>query len=148
MHLFLWLSSISFREGNVNPFQYSCMENPTDRGAWWAAVHGVAKSRTWLKRLSSSSSNRGRMRKHNFHCSLKVEGITDDQRERVSGQPKHRSVPLRDWVLNSEFPGLNLHVGPLGDYFFLKWELPCMILQDMFDVCRYVDRRIAIKPVD
>ena len=32
-------------EGNGNPLQYSCLENPMDRGAWWAAVHGVAKSR-------------------------------------------------------------------------------------------------------
>ena len=36
------------REGNDNPLQYSCLENPMDRGAWWAAVHGVAKSRTQL----------------------------------------------------------------------------------------------------
>ena len=36
-------------EGNGNPLQYSCLENPTDRGAWWAAVHGVAKSRTQLR---------------------------------------------------------------------------------------------------
>ena len=35
-------------EGNGNPIQYSCLENPMDGGAWWAAVHGVAKSRTWL----------------------------------------------------------------------------------------------------
>ena len=35
-------------EGKGNPLQYSCLENPMDRGAWWAAVHGVAKSRTWL----------------------------------------------------------------------------------------------------
>ena len=35
-------------EGNGNPLQYSCLENPTDRGAWWATVHGVAKSRTRL----------------------------------------------------------------------------------------------------
>jgi len=33
-------------EGNGNPLQYSCLENPMDRGAWWAAVHGVAKSQT------------------------------------------------------------------------------------------------------
>ena len=43
-------------EGNGNPLQYSCLENPRDRGAWWAAVHGVAQSQTRLKRLSSSSS--------------------------------------------------------------------------------------------
>ena len=35
-------------EGNGNPLQYSCLENSMDRGAWWATVHGVAKSRTWL----------------------------------------------------------------------------------------------------
>ena len=35
-------------EGNGNPLQYSCLENPTDRGAWWATVHEVAKSRTHL----------------------------------------------------------------------------------------------------
>ena len=33
-------------EGNGNPLQYSCLENPTDRGAWWATVHGVAKRQT------------------------------------------------------------------------------------------------------
>ena len=41
-------------EGNGNPLQCSCLENPRDGGAWWAAVYGVAHSRTWLKRLSSS----------------------------------------------------------------------------------------------
>ena len=43
-------------EGNGNPLQCSCLENPRDRGSWWAAVYGVAQSWTWLKRLSSSSS--------------------------------------------------------------------------------------------
>ena len=43
-------------EGNGTPLQYSCLENPMDGGAWWAAVYGVAQSRTQLKRLSSSSS--------------------------------------------------------------------------------------------
>ena len=37
-----------YREGNDNPLQYSCLENPIDGGAWEAAVHGVAESRTWL----------------------------------------------------------------------------------------------------
>ena len=40
-------------KGNGNPLLYSCLEKPTDRGAWWAAVHGVAKSGTWRKRLST-----------------------------------------------------------------------------------------------
>ena len=38
-----------FGEGNGTPLQYSCLENPMDGGAWWAAVYGVAQSRTRLK---------------------------------------------------------------------------------------------------
>ena len=38
--------------GHGNPLQYSCLENPMDRGAWWTTVHGVAKNRTLLKQLS------------------------------------------------------------------------------------------------
>ena len=44
-------------EGNGNPLQCSCLENPRDGGAWLAAVYGVTQSQTWLNRLSSSSSN-------------------------------------------------------------------------------------------
>ena len=55
LHFHFSLSCIG--EGNGNPLQGSCLENPRDGGAWWAAVYGVAQSRTRLKRLSSSSSN-------------------------------------------------------------------------------------------
>ena len=41
-------------EGKGNPLQYSCLENPMDRGAWWATVHGVAKSRTRLSDFTST----------------------------------------------------------------------------------------------
>ena len=50
------LPNIPTGEGNGNTLQYSCLENPMDRGAWWAAICGVAQSRTRLKRLSSSSN--------------------------------------------------------------------------------------------
>ena len=55
VHFYL-ISYISCREGNGNPFQYSCLENPRNGGAWWAAVYGVTQSWTRLKQLSSSSS--------------------------------------------------------------------------------------------
>ena len=45
-------------EVNSNPLQCSCLENPRDGGAWWAAIYGVAQSWTRLKRLSSSSSSK------------------------------------------------------------------------------------------
>ena len=54
LHFHFSLSYIG--EGNGNPLQCSCLENPRDGGAWWAAVYGVAQSQTRLKRLSSSSS--------------------------------------------------------------------------------------------
>ena len=56
LHFRFSLSCIG--EGNGNPLQCSCLENPRDGGAWRAAVCGVAQSRTRLKRLSSSSSSR------------------------------------------------------------------------------------------
>ena len=55
-----WATSLSLSctgEGNGNPFQYSCLENPRDGGAWWAAVYGVTQSQKRLKWLSSSSSS-------------------------------------------------------------------------------------------
>ena len=55
LHIHFSLSCIG--EGNGNPLQCSCLENPRDGQAWWAAIYGAAQSRTRLKRLSSSSSS-------------------------------------------------------------------------------------------
>ena len=55
LHFDFSLSCIG--EGNGNPLQCSCLENPRDGGAWWAAVYGVAQSRTCMGQLSSSSSS-------------------------------------------------------------------------------------------
>ena len=55
LHFHFSLSCIG--EGNGNPLQCSCLENPRDGGAWWAAIYGVAQSRTRLKWCSSSSSS-------------------------------------------------------------------------------------------
>ena len=53
-----WVRSLGWEdspgEGNGNPLQYSCLENPMDRGAWWATVHGVTKSRTRLNDFTHS----------------------------------------------------------------------------------------------
>ena len=50
------MAVLGLGEGNGNPLQCSCLENPRDRGAWWAAVYGVAQSQTRLKRLSGSGA--------------------------------------------------------------------------------------------
>ena len=64
LHFHFSLSCIG--EGNGNPFQCSCLENPRDGVAWWAAVYGVAQSRTRLKQLSSSSMCLPRERKNKY----------------------------------------------------------------------------------
>ena len=63
-HFSLWCTG----EGNGNPLQCSCLENPRHGGAWWAAVYGVTQSRTRLKRLSSSSSS--------FYCAQWVACVS------------------------------------------------------------------------
>ena len=50
--LFNMLSRLVIGEGDSTPLQYSCLENPMDGGAWWAAVHGVARSWTWLSNFT------------------------------------------------------------------------------------------------
>ena len=70
-----WATSLSLSctgEGNGNPLQCSCLENPRDGGAWWAAIYGVTQSQTRLKQLSSSSSNS----QNNNEKSNKIGGIT------------------------------------------------------------------------
>ena len=57
LHFHFSLSRIG--EGNGNPLQCSCLENPRNGGAWWAAIYGVTQGLTRLKRLSSSSSSKG-----------------------------------------------------------------------------------------
>ena len=67
LHFCFSLSCIG--EGNGNPLQCSCLENPRDGGAWWAAVYGVAQSQTRLKWLSSSSSSiQQKINISNFIC--------------------------------------------------------------------------------
>ena len=65
LHFHFSLSCIG--EGHGNPLQCSCLENPRDGGAWWAAVSGVAQSRTRLKRLRSNSSS-SRTSYNSFIC--------------------------------------------------------------------------------
>ena len=71
LHFHFSLSYIG--EGNGNPLQCSCLENPRDGEAWWAAVYGVAQNRTLLKRLSSSSSSRA-LGEQEGQCS--VQGVS------------------------------------------------------------------------
>ena len=58
-----WVQSLGWEDplegGHGNPLQYSCLENPMDRGTWWATVHGVTESQTQLKQLSTHACTHG-----------------------------------------------------------------------------------------
>ena len=59
-----------FREGNGTPLQYSCLENPMDEGAWWAAVHRVTKSRTRLSDFTFTFHFHALMKEMATHSSV------------------------------------------------------------------------------
>ena len=80
----------SIREGNGTPLQYSCLENPMDRGPWWAAVHGVTKSRTRLSDFNFT---------FHFHA-LEQEMATHSSLVFLPGESQGRGslVGCRLWV--------------------------------------------------
>ena len=62
--------NLLWNEGNGTPLQYSCLENPMDGGAWWAAVHGVAKSVTWLSDFTFTFHFHALEKEMATHCSV------------------------------------------------------------------------------
>ena len=101
-----WLnfhSSLScIGEGNGNPLQCSCLENPRDRGVWWAAVYGVTQSQTRLKWLSSSRSS-------------SIFFAAEDE-ETWYSQQKQKLEPTVAQILNSLLPN--------SDSNWRKWGKP------------------------
>ena len=89
-------------EGNGNPLQCSCLENPRDGGAWWAAVYGVTQSWTWLKRLSSSSSSigfgEGNGNPLQYSC---LENFMDRITWRAIVHAVKKKSVQNDWVTNA-----------------------------------------------
>ena len=83
---------ISPGEGNGNPLQYSCLENPMDRGAWQATVHRVTKSQTWLNNFT------GKEKKSQILPRI----CTAFPGKRPQSLPAVRSPDCRHWVSNSE----------------------------------------------
>ena len=75
LHFHFSLSCIG--EGNGNPLQCSCLENPRDGGAWWAAVYGVTQSWTQLKRLSSSSKEK-HWKENKNQCNIYLREKVED----------------------------------------------------------------------
>ena len=78
-------------EGNGSPLQHSCLENPVDGGAWWAAAYGAAQSRTRLKRLSSSSNSKETHTIDDLICKT-------EKRRRRRGQTHGHQEKKGEWM--------------------------------------------------
>ena len=120
LHFHFSLSCIG--EGNGNPLQCCCLENPRDEGSWWAAVYGAAQSRTRLKRLSSSSSSLDQFKKFIGFCghniidyilklkslAVKIINVTSDRvegghiSERIALEVKDMDGKLQHVYMNRE----------------------------------------------
>ena len=124
-----WIVVLCIGEGNGNPLQCSCLENPRDGRAWWADVYGVTESRTQLKWLSSSSSSIPRMvnvykcagsRRETFHSWQRSWGRRLGIRK---GGIKPRECP---WIFSSIYPQKNQSLPTL---------LPCALTSDFTGSC-------------
>ena len=112
-----WVTSLSLScigEGNGNPLQCSCLENPRDREAWWAAVSGVAQSRTQLKRLSSSSIWVGPGQEHSILFAVLVRSSCQSgTAELFSAAPS--------WICGCQWKTSRVFNGSSG----LEWVVQC-----------------------
>ena len=106
LHFHFSLSCIG--EGNGNPLQCSCLEHPRDWGAWWAAVYGVAQSRTRLKRLSSSSSRKALSPREVFQSPTRP---AEGPRDRGNGADVESRTVLETSCLSAYLETLILHEG-------------------------------------
>ena len=135
LHFHFSLSCIG--EGNGNPLQCSCLENPRDGGAWWAAICGVAQSRTRLKRLSSSSSSSMSQCPDKALQSLSLACPSISISALASLLP-HSISSTQTFLLFFSNTGHAVSLGCLDRIFSLPGTLYCQILAWLVPVCLYI----------
>ena len=104
---FLRLNNIPFGEGNGTPLQYSCLENPMDGGAWWAAIHGVVKSRTRLRDFTFTfhlHALEKEMTTHSIVLAWRIPGMVEPWWAAVCGVTKSRTRLKRLSSSSSNIP--------------------------------------------
>ena len=116
----LHFSLLCIGEGNGNPLQCSCLENPRDEGAWWAAVYGVAQSQTRLKRLSSSN-RRSSSASQTLHTGI-TQGSCFWCRFWLAG-PKGCGLVMLRVCISHQLPGGGGAAGPWSTFWVDLWNI-------------------------
>ena len=119
-------------EGNGNPLQYSCLVNPVDRGASWAAVYGVSQSRTQLKRLSSSSSSIP-------NCSVcQVSSVQSLSCARLFATPWTAARQASLSITNSRSPPMSVESVMPSNHLILSSPSPALNLSQHWGLFKWV----------
>ena len=95
-------SLLCIGEGNGNPLQCSCFENPRDRGAWWAAIYGVTQSRTRMKRLSSSIVTYLMLSRQQLYCNVLELLMLGFAKRRLMTQKRPWCCTMKTFIFSSE----------------------------------------------
>ena len=115
-------------EGNGTPLQYSCLGNPMDRGAWWAAVHGVAKSRTRLSDFTFTfhfHALEKEMATHSSVLAWRIPGMAEP-----GGLPSMGSQS-RTWLMRRSSSSSRWLV-MLNTFSFMCWSLVCLLWKNVY----------------
>ena len=152
--LLLRLSSSHYREGNGTPLQYSCLENPMDGGTWWAAVHGVAKSRKWLSDFTFTFHSHAFEKEMTTHSSVlawRIPGAGEP-----GGLPSMRSHRVgHDWSNLAVAAALTKHSDPeegpwlvdilfIGKAYLLLWK---GILESLISIQRIECQLLSLSQI-
>ena len=127
---------LTFREGNGNPLQYSCLENSMDGGAWWAAVHGVRKSRTRLSDFTFTfpfHALEKEMAAHSSVLAWRIPGMREP-----GGLPSLGSHRIRhDWSNLAEVAAATVLTLKLFDFIFKYVQITsyCLWIEQVFTFC-------------
>ena len=127
---------LTFGEGNGNPLQYSCLENSMDGGAWWAAVHGVRKSRTRLSDFTFTfhfHALEKEMAAHSSVLAWRIPGMREP-----GGLPSLGSHRIgHDWSDLAEVAAAIVLTLKLFDFIFKYVQITsyCLWIEQVFTFC-------------
>ena len=141
---FVVILNLPIGKGNGTPLQYSCLANPMDGGAWWAAVHGVARSRTWLSDFTFTfhfHALEKEMATHSSVLAWRIPGMGEPGAlpsmgsHRVGHDWSDLTVAAASLSICPTLPFSLVYISVLCVYSCLANRFICIIFLDSIDMC-------------